>query len=164
MNWRHKIFRNFIATTASAVMYILIAAGFIFLLPLVVRMAVWLCERIFPILQIISGWTLLIYLLLLIPMAIFRPTRSVAALSMFLATLIFGITTVAGGLLISHDIWGFLGCAIGMGFWLIGVIPVAILASLIHGLWWNFTWLLLMVFFTVGSGLLVLFVVGKEHS
>lgn len=89
-------------------------------------------------------------LVLLLPLSFFRWTRRLAFYGLFFGSYVFGICAWTLGFLVTYSLWGFIGVAIGLFIFGIGVVPVAVLAAMIHGSWEVVWELLVLVALTFG--------------
>lgn len=104
-----------------------------------------------PWLYLASGIAFLVNIVIFLPMAIFRNTREWAGVCMFFSSYVFGLTLWFLGLLLTYIIWG--GFAVFIGLFLagVGVVPVAMLATLFKGLWGPFGILIGLTILTFGT-------------
>jgi hypothetical protein len=131
----------------------LVTVGFVLLIFLAdvfisgtAQVSVWLL----PILSEVGGYTFLVCLFLLLPMAMFRRTRFVSAIGLFAASYIFGAETWIIGFLLTYAFWGAVGIFVGLMIAGIGVVPLALIALAIHKAWEMAGELLLWVILTFG--------------
>ena len=115
------------------------------------RGGVWLSERVYPWLVDINGILFLVVVLLLLPLAIFRRTRPYAGAGIYFSSFVFGLTLFVWSILITYSIWGVVGIVTGLLLMGFGIVPVAILACLFHGLWSVIGQLLLLLAISMGS-------------
>ena len=87
-----------------------------------------------PGLQQITQIALLVSILCL-PLAFFRPAKSVARWAYLLSWLVFGVTAWVLGFLVTLQAWGTIGVIIGLALAGVGVVLTGILAAAIHGDW-----------------------------
>lgn len=116
-----------------------------------VRGGVWLSERVYPWLVIINGILLLAVIVVLLPLAIFRRTRPYAGAGVYFSSFVFGLTLFIWSLLITYALWGVVGIVVGLLLMGVGVVPIAILACLFHGLWSVIGQLLLLLAISLGA-------------
>jgi len=136
----------------------------LFLLPLLfIKGGLWLSATIYPWLVSISGITFAISLFILLPLAIFKKTRSASAIGLLIASYIFGATAWVWSFLLAYVFWGFLGLFIGLFIVGVGVVPIAMLASLFKGEWGIFGQLVLIVIITFGVRFLALYIAEKAE-
>jgi hypothetical protein len=97
-------------------------------------LAGWFEKLIVPA-CIICEWVIVICLFVLLPLAIFRWTRGFAASGLMLASFAFGVTTWMASFSITYYYWGVVGVVIGLVIAGVGVLPIAVIASLIYADW-----------------------------
>ena len=114
---------------------------------------VQLSAKLYPILKVIFTVVFGIVLFVLIPLSIFRKTRGVSGIGILISSYIFGLTLWVWSFLLTYSLWGWLGLLIGLFVLGIGVMPIAILATLFKGMWSTFGQLISLVILTFGSRL-----------
>ena len=124
--------------------------------------ALWVGDKALPWLMLFGCFVLLIDLLILVPLAIIRSTRLVASIGFVISSYVFGVTGWFLGLLLAWGVWGLVGIIVGLCFLGVGVVPVAILATLLHGMWLDLGALVLIVFLTFGSRFLGIFLAPES--
>jgi len=134
------------------------------LMLLFIRGGVWLSEKLLPILMVVSTYAFLACLFIFVPLAVFHPTRGFAGNALFVASYIFGLSLWMAGLLLSYQIWGITAVFIGLFLAGVGVVPVALLATLFHGFWADFFGLILMLVATFGSRFMAIYVLTKHDE
>lgn len=102
---------------------------------LLLKSGAWLSEVLYPLLSFIFGVVFWVFVLILLPLAFFRKTRSFSSTSIYVASFIFGAHLWISSFLITYAAWGLIAVIIGVFIVGIGVIPIAMLASLLHGEW-----------------------------
>ena len=94
--------------------------------------AAWASTKLLPVLTwIVFG--LVVFILL--PLAIPRATRGFSSVALFVASYVFGATLWMEGLLLTLGIWGLGAVFIGLFLAGVGVVPIAMLATLLKGMW-----------------------------
>lgn len=111
---------------------------------------VLVAEKILPWLMLLSFLALAFIILVLLPLTIARRTRSLAGLGFFISSYVFGLTGWFMGLLLTWTLWGGLAVIIGLFIFGIGVVPIAMLATLLNGMWLELTVLFVVVILTFG--------------
>ena len=142
-------------------------ASFIALLlviALLINGGVYLGERIYPWLVKISGITLVVVLFLLLPLALFRRTRNFSGWGLSIASWVFGATLWVWGLLLTYQLWGWIALIIGLFLLGVGVVPIAMLATLFNGMWSTLGELVLLTAITFGIRLAGAFVLAKAET
>jgi hypothetical protein len=94
--------------------------------------------------------SLLIVIFVLGPISLIRPTRALAAIGVVIASYVFGVITWCAGLAITYAFWGVTGVIIGLLFAGVGIVPVAMLATLLHGQWVTLIELVILIVLTFG--------------
>jgi hypothetical protein len=110
--------------------------------------AEWLGTKILPWLVLLCVLALGFNVLVLGPLAIVPPTRQWAGIGFFISSYLFGLTAWFMGLLLTLQLWGVFAVVIGLFMLGIGVVPIAMLATLFNGMWAELGLLLLAVFLT----------------
>lgn len=123
----------------------------------------WLSTKVYPILTVISGITFGIALFVLTPISIFKKTRGFAGNGIVLSSFIFGLTLWVWSFLLTYTLWGGLGIVIGLFILGVGVVPIAMLATLFKGMWAIFGQLILLTILTFGSRFFGIFLT-KSHQ
>lgn len=106
------------------------------------------------VLEFFRELTVIIFLFdlfILLPLCIFHKTRLFAAKGIFYSGWFFGFVLwiISIGYTFSH--WGILALIIGLLILGVGVVPMAILATLIAGLWSGFFELILILILAIAS-------------
>ncbi len=78
----------------------------------------------------------LVFTLLLLPLAIFRGTRLLAGRGIRFFSYLLAFTTWLWGLLATYFLWGGLAVLIGLCMAGVGVVPIAVIAFVMEGMWW----------------------------
>lgn len=115
----------------------------------------WLSVKVMPILAYISGWAVIVSVVLL-PFTLAQRTRKFSAYGFLIASFVFGLSCWVYSLLVTYSIWGVIGIVVG-GLLTGGVVvPVAALAALLNGQWEYLGWIGLGVTLTYGTRVLAL--------
>lgn len=125
--------------------------GLCLLALLIKKDGLWLSATLYPWLALLSMLTFLVSFLILLPLAIFKKTRGASAIGLLIASYIFGTTGWILSILIAYLFWGFIGLFIGLSIGGVGVVPVAMFASIFNGEWAIFGKLVLIVIVTFGT-------------
>ncbi len=101
---------------------------------------------------IIIGWILLaVNIVIFLPLSIFKRLRGFTGGGIFFSSFIFGIVAWLLGFILTYSIWGTWAVIIGVFLMGVGVVPIALLATLINGYWDPFFTLLVLTVITFGS-------------
>jgi hypothetical protein len=145
----------------SYLLAVCIFVGLIFICVMFVKGGVWLGARAYPWLLLVATLAFWVTILIFLPLAIFRRTRGFAGASTYAASYVFGLTLWVWALLLSYTLWGIGGIVVGLILGGIGVVPIAMLASLFNGLWSTLGQLVLLTAITIGSRLLGFYISEK---
>ncbi|MHB1014726.1 MAG: hypothetical protein ACYC2W_05540 [Desulfurivibrionaceae bacterium] len=111
-------------------------------------------EKILPWLMLLSLIAFGFNVVILGPMALIRPTRAWAGVGFFISSYIFGLTGWFMGLILTWMLWGSIAVVIGLFVMGIGVVPIAMLATIFNGMWAELGLLVLAVVLTFGLRML----------
>jgi hypothetical protein len=132
----------------------LIPIGLVALLLLylvVLRGMVWAAEKILPWLAAGSLIAIIICVFVMLPLCMFRRTRPFAGVAFVYISYLFGTMLLAYSCLFVVSEWGYGGLVAGLLFAGVGVVPVALLAALLHAQWSVLLELVLEIFLTFGT-------------
>jgi len=136
---------------------VLIAAFFI-------RGGLWLSKTLYPWLTLISAIAIIVCIVILLPLALFRKTRGLSGVGIYFASFIFGASLWVWSFLITYTLWGATALFIGLFLAGVGIIPIAMLATIFSGEWSIFGQLVLLLVFTFGSRMLGLYLNEKTEE
>lgn len=125
--------------------YFLGIGGIVLLLLLsffVIKGTVWVSERVMqPLIDF--GWIVLsVNILILLPLGLFKKTGMIGGMGMAVSSYVFGLILWILGLLVTYFTWGFIGMIVGLALGGVGVVPIAMIASLLDG---NFSILMTLI-------------------
>ena len=121
------------------------------LIGLLIHGGAWLSAKLYPILKGIFKITFVIALFVLTPIAILKKTRALAGNGMVISSFVFGLTLWVWSFLLTYSLWGGLGIFIGLFLFGVGIVPIAMLATLFNGMWAILGQLILLAILTFGS-------------
>jgi len=153
-----------IAGFRSSLFGFAILFGLIFLAVLFTQGITWFGNIISSLMPPVFFITILVSILIFIPMALLRKTRGYAAIGFLISSYIYGLILWFSCLLITYDYWGGVGVAIGLFLMGIGIIPISLLAMLLHADWATLGGTLLMIFLVYGVRLLAAWLVNKVDA
>jgi hypothetical protein len=113
-----------------------------------------IADGLYPLAAGLSKLLLAVQLLILLPMAAFRRMREVAGAAIHLSSYSHGAALFLFSVLTAYRVWGYGGLIFGFMLAGIGVVPVALLAALTHGLWFQLSDILIFTLLIFGSRLL----------
>jgi hypothetical protein len=122
---------------------------------------VWVGEKLFPSLSLISKVALLCIAIVFIPLAAFSRTRAIAGLGIFAASYAFGLMLWVWSLILTYKLWGIFAVILGLFFAGVGIVPIAILATLFNAQWSTLGELLLLMIFVPVSRSFGLYLTAK---
>ncbi|MEW6325097.1 MAG: hypothetical protein AB1515_06885 [Nitrospirota bacterium] len=141
---------NTLKEIGSTALFIIFFIGLILLGAMFLKGAIWLSATLYPWLVGISGTTLAITVFFLIPNAIFSPIPKIAGIGMVIASYVFGTTLWTMSLLLTYLLWGGWAVFIGLFIFGIGVVPMAMLAIALKGIWLGVGELALLLVLSLG--------------
>lgn len=89
------------------------------------------CVKTYSFLLPVAWIGVAIVVLVLLPMALFRATRSAAGTGIFFSSYLFGLTTWFLGATVTFVTWGWVGLLLGLLIAGVGVVPIGIFAAFI---------------------------------
>lgn len=95
--------------------------------------SIWILKWTFPAITI----TLILAVVALLPLSLIPATRGIAAIGFLIASLIFGAILWLWGMGYTYSVWGLFAVIVGLLFFGVGVVPIAMFAALVHGDWGN---------------------------
>lgn len=122
---------TFGAIGGLVLMLVIFAAG-IAMVTAIILGGVWVSKHLLPWLTVISVVVFAIVIFVLLPLAIPRATRGFSSISIFIASYVFGATLWMFGLLLTYLTWGVGAVIFGLFFFGVGVVPIAMLATLLR--------------------------------
>lgn len=130
----------------AAIVFVLGCLGVLF-----IEGSVWVGEHILPWLEPFMWGVLVVNAVVGAPLALFARTRALAATIFILASWIYGLTLWFWALVLTYTLWGVVAVFIGLFLLGVGVVPVAMLATLIEGQVATTAELLLLTVVTFGA-------------
>ncbi|HUD04590.1 MAG TPA: DNA translocase FtsK [Patescibacteria group bacterium] len=113
-----------------------------------------IASAVYPILETIAAIFIIISLFIFLPLALFKKTRMISIYGFSISAFIFAINVWIFSLLTTYFYWGIFGVVVGIMLGGIGEIPIAAIASLLHGDWTSiFNIISTVVLFLIAQGL-----------
>lgn len=112
--------------------------------------SIWVLKLTFPAFAI----TFLASLFLLAPLSLIPAARGVSAVGFMIAYFIFSVSLWLFGMAYTYTVWGIFGVIFGLMLAGVGVVPIAMLASLLHGDWGNLGAFIFAAIVTISSKML----------
>lgn len=113
--------------------------------------AAWASTKLLPWFSVLTWFAFGIVVFILLPLAIPKATRGFSSAALFAASYVFGATLWMEGLLLTLATWGMGAVFIGLFMAGVGVVPIAMLATLFKGMWNPLIDLVLLTILTFGS-------------
>jgi len=132
-------------------LFIAIAVGGFFLLGLLLIGTEAVSAWAYPFLSTLVEYVAVFGLPILLVLALVPSARSIAGGGLIIASYVFGVTLWMWALLVTLGIWGWFGVIFGLLAGGVGIVPIAMLASLVHGEWAVLGQLILGIGLTFGS-------------
>jgi len=136
-------------------LYIILAIGGLVLILLFFRGTPWIAENIYPWINTVSGIALIIVVPISLILSIFKRTRGIGGSGLFISSYAVGINLWVWSLMVAYSLAGIVWLVVGVLAGGIGIVPIAIIASLIRTEWavaGQILILLLIVFALRGFG------------
>lgn len=117
---------------------------------LLIRGGIWLAAVLYPWLLALNGLAFAATVCLFLPNAIFSSTPKFAGGGMMVVSYVFGATLWVWSLLLTYALWGGVGLFIGLFMAGVGIVPLAMLATLVNTMWSELGQLVLLLILTLG--------------
>lgn len=102
---------------------------------LVINGLTWIARVVFPLTIWLTQIALAIFIFILLPLSFIRRTYDFSAIGILIVSYVVGASIWIVAFMETYRLWGTWGLVIGLVFMGIGVVPIAILAMLFHGMW-----------------------------
>ena len=112
---------------------------------------IWATGKIFPYVSALNGLVLVFTIFVLLPNAFFSSTPRFAGGGLMIASAVFAFTTWLWCMLLAWSTLVLGGMILGLIFAGVGVVPLAILGTLINGAWGTLGELALWALLSIGS-------------
>lgn len=142
--------RDTLKSLGGAIIGVAFVAGLILLVGLFIEGGARFAARMFPWFPWIYGTTLVIVGMIFWPLAGFRSTKAFAGLGIWLSSFVFGFVLFFWSLLLAYVLWGGIAVFIGLFIMGVGIVPVALLATMFEGLWGTTGQLVFLTVLTFG--------------
>ena len=111
----------------------------------------WDSSKLLPWFSVLTWIAFGLVVFVFLPLAIPKATRGFSSIALFIASYVFGATLWMEGLLLTLFIWGIGAVFIGLFIAGVGVVPIAIIATLLKGMWVPLIELVLLTVMTFTS-------------
>jgi len=140
------------------------AVGLLVVAVMLVRGGVWLSDKIYPWLILVSVLAMGVSVLALLPLAAFKETRGHSGVGFFIVSYVFGATLWVWSLLLTYVLWGIGAVVVGLFIMGVGVLPIALLATGFKGMWSMFGQLILMTIATFATRVFGVWLIHKAEQ
>jgi hypothetical protein len=147
----------------AGIIWIIGLLALIFLVGLFMKGTIWLGAKVLPTLIKIAGIVFIFDILILFPLLFPKRTRPYAGMGLAYSSFAYGATLWFMGLLLSYLIWGWLAVVAGLFIFGVGVVPIALLATALKGMWSYFFQLLFLFVLTFGTRAFGIYIADKEY-
>jgi len=124
----------------------------------------WVSVIVSPWLMSAFFWMLGITIFILGPLALIRITRGFSAVGLMIASYVFGTCLWITSLLLTYELLGTIAVVVGLVVLGIGIVPIALLATLFHAQWWHLLDLVRLIVATFGTRLPAVWLAGKADA
>jgi hypothetical protein len=122
----------------------------------------FLFGKTYPVVSDIALLIFLFDLIIALPISFFRKARVLSGNTILYSSWVFGLQLWLSGLMLTWQIWGLGVALLGILFLGVGVVPIAMLATLFNGKWFELLQLILSIVLVFGSRLLGAYIVSKS--
>jgi len=146
------------------------ALGILFIVCLILlaifllRGALWISEKILPILLNLTGGISVLCFFVFLPMTILKKTRKWGGTALAFSSLLFGATLWIYSALIAYILWGSIGLLFGLFIFGIGVVPISLLAALVNNEMMIVGSIIYILILTLVTRSLGLWIMSKEEN
>ncbi len=152
-----KLIKNLFSGTIAIVFFVII----IFISAIFLILGIKIADLIYPYLVRLNTITFYVSLLILLPLALFKKTRSISSIGLFIASFVFGACLWVTSFLVTYFYWGIFGVVLGIFIAGVGVVPFGLIASLLNGNWGSFGDIIFSLILTFGARALSLYFAKK---
>lgn len=111
----------------------------------------WASSKLLPCFSALTWIAFGLVVFVFLPLAIPRATRGFSSAALLISSYVFGATLWMDGLLLTLFIWGLGAVFVGLFIAGVGVVPIAMLATLIKGMWGPLIELVLLTIMTFAT-------------
>ena len=122
----------------------------VFIIALFIQGSTWASSKLLPWFSILTWIIFVIVVFILLPLSIPKKTRGFSSILIYFSSYIFGATLWMEGFLLTLMIWGVWAVILGIFIMGVGVVPIAIIATLVNSLWLSLVELVLLTIMTFG--------------
>jgi len=119
--------------------------------------------KIYPWVSDIALLFFLLDVIIFLPISFFKKARKFSGLTITYSSYLFGLQLWLSGLMITLGTWGIWAVIIGVLMLGVGVIPIALIATLSRGMWRPFIELLLSIVLIFGCRALGAYILHRSQ-
>jgi hypothetical protein len=109
----------------------------------IIKGGVWLGKTVYPLSILLTQLAFAASIFVFLPLSFIRRTYGLSSGGLFIASMVIGVGIWIWALLLTYHIWGAVGVFVGLFMMGVGVVPVALVATMVKGMWGIFGQLLL---------------------
>jgi hypothetical protein len=111
----------------------------------------WMSTKLLLWFSMLTWIAFALVIFVFLPLAIPRATRGFSSIALFVSSYVFGATLWMEGFMLTLLLWGVGALIIGLFIVGVGVVPIAMLATLFKGMWWRLVELVLLAIMTFAT-------------
>lgn len=127
--------KNAVKSVAGILLLLFIVVGGFVLLALLIGGVGWIADNVLPWVKVVAQITLFVVVPISLLLSIFKKSRVVGAIGLLISSYVWGLNLWLWALVIAYYLAGTFWLVVGLLLGGIGVVPIAIIASLISGKW-----------------------------
>ncbi len=154
--------RNFFEKIGGMLIGLGIIALAIMLALLFIKGGLWFSQTLYPLMYKLTIVAFVVSFVILLPFSLFKKTKQISIKGLLIASFVFGIFTWMCAFIVSYNLWGYVGLFIGLFIGGVGVVPIAILATLFNGEWAMLLHIILLLIVTFGFRFLSFYIAAKR--
>jgi hypothetical protein len=120
--------------------------------------------KIYPFMETLFAIATFVSIFSLFPTALFRRSRGIAGAGLYIASYIYSATLWVWAFLLTYTLWGWWALVIGLLAFGIGVVPIAMLATIFKSDWFLLGNLVLVLVLTFGTRMLGMYLKKKYEE
>jgi hypothetical protein len=136
-------FRLFAISTGYLGVFLGLAVVGVIIAMFAIKGGIWLGKTVYPFSILLTQLAFAASIFIFLPLSFVRRTYGFSSGGLFIASIVIGVGIWIWALLLTYHIWGAVGVFIGLFMMGVGVVPVALVATMVKGMWGIFGQLLL---------------------
>lgn len=155
--------KDVLKTIGSYILGIIIFVGFGLLVAFILKGSLWFSVKVFPLMGIVFWIVLIFSIVILVPLSIIKKTREIGLIGILITSYIYGLLLWVWSFLITFSTWGWIAVIIGLVIAGIGVVPIALLATILTAHWATLLEIIILIVITFGVRFLALYIAEKNE-